>query len=322
MDLVDLENFLTLCKTRNFSRAAEHCHVTTSGLSRRIAGLEQWAGAPLFDRSGAVLALTPAGEALKIVAEQAVFSLRGVRENIRDSVKMDQRTVRIAAPQVVSTIFFPHCLELLHLGFPDLHIHLISDYVDECFRKLDEHLADFVFSLEDNAGSVRQRQSRTDPDRYDRLELGEESLIPVSAPDPAGRPLFGLPQPGQSSARPISFLNYDERCSLGWALRHALVNSPLASLLQEHHQHNLSNGVRDLALSRFGMAWLPRTMIATELQSGRLVPAADGKSGGSAHDIAMRITAYRRRQPMPVHAEQVWMHFAKNALPQPIASAT
>ena len=39
LDIRILKDFLALARLGNFSRAAEHCNVTTSGLSRRIAML-------------------------------------------------------------------------------------------------------------------------------------------------------------------------------------------------------------------------------------------------------------------------------------------
>lgn len=36
IDLVMLKDFLVLCRIKSFSRAAQECHVSVSGLSRRI----------------------------------------------------------------------------------------------------------------------------------------------------------------------------------------------------------------------------------------------------------------------------------------------
>lgn len=83
VDLLNLKNFVVLCQVRNFGRAAERCHVSTSGLSRRISGLENWVGAPLFDRSRPSLELTEAGVRLLDVAAQVVDALERARELIQ-----------------------------------------------------------------------------------------------------------------------------------------------------------------------------------------------------------------------------------------------
>ncbi len=61
IDLVMLKDFLVLCRIKSFSRAAQECHVSVSGLSRRIQTLEQWLGAPVFERHKHALELTEAG---------------------------------------------------------------------------------------------------------------------------------------------------------------------------------------------------------------------------------------------------------------------
>lgn len=63
IDLVMLKDFLVLCRIKSFSRAAQECHVSVSGLSRRIQTLEQWLGAPVFERHKHALELTEAGKA-------------------------------------------------------------------------------------------------------------------------------------------------------------------------------------------------------------------------------------------------------------------
>jgi LysR family transcriptional regulator, hypochlorite-specific transcription factor HypT len=98
IDLLNLKNFVVLCQVRNFSRAAERCHVSTSGLSRRISGLENWVGAPLFVRSSPSLELTEAGTCLLDVAAQVVAALEGARELIQGT-QLHRPSVFPASPQ-------------------------------------------------------------------------------------------------------------------------------------------------------------------------------------------------------------------------------
>jgi hypothetical protein len=51
VDLIWLEDFLSLASTHSFSKSAAQRHVTQSAFSRRIQALEMWIGAPLVDRS-------------------------------------------------------------------------------------------------------------------------------------------------------------------------------------------------------------------------------------------------------------------------------
>ncbi len=62
MELQWIDDFLALCQTRNFTRAAQARCTTQSAYSRRVQRLEDWLGAPLFDREQRPVSLTPAGE--------------------------------------------------------------------------------------------------------------------------------------------------------------------------------------------------------------------------------------------------------------------
>ena len=78
MELQWIDDFLALCQTRNFTRAAEARCTTQSAYSRRMRRLEEWLGAPLFYRERRPVDLTPAGE-------QFLTRARRLREDIFDA---------------------------------------------------------------------------------------------------------------------------------------------------------------------------------------------------------------------------------------------
>jgi DNA-binding transcriptional LysR family regulator len=59
-----LDAFMAIAKTRNFSKAADELHVTQSALSHRIAALEEEIGAPLFIRERLGVQMTELGQEL------------------------------------------------------------------------------------------------------------------------------------------------------------------------------------------------------------------------------------------------------------------
>jgi DNA-binding transcriptional LysR family regulator len=61
MDIQTLKNFLVLCDTLNYRKAAEQINIVQPALSRQIQSLEQETGALLFDRSKRNITLTEAG---------------------------------------------------------------------------------------------------------------------------------------------------------------------------------------------------------------------------------------------------------------------
>ena len=79
MELAWLEDFLTLAQQRNFSRAAEARHISQPAFSRRVRMLEDWIGAPLFDRDTHRVELTAAGAEFFPIAQEIVRRLAFAR---------------------------------------------------------------------------------------------------------------------------------------------------------------------------------------------------------------------------------------------------
>jgi LysR family hydrogen peroxide-inducible transcriptional activator len=63
MEMHQLRYVVAVARTRNFTRAAEQCHVSQPSLSQQIQKLEDELGERLFDRMKREAKLTPHGEA-------------------------------------------------------------------------------------------------------------------------------------------------------------------------------------------------------------------------------------------------------------------
>ena len=64
MDLDKVTYLLALADTKNYSRAAEQCHISQPALTRYIKNLEEELNVTLFDRSSFPIRLTYAGGAI------------------------------------------------------------------------------------------------------------------------------------------------------------------------------------------------------------------------------------------------------------------
>jgi DNA-binding transcriptional LysR family regulator len=85
MTLKQLEAFYLAATLGSFALAAQRAHVTQSSLSKRIAELEGWVGAELFDRSGQRAQLTEAGHRLLPVAAQMLELKEAARGALNSS---------------------------------------------------------------------------------------------------------------------------------------------------------------------------------------------------------------------------------------------
>lgn len=102
---IKIETFLTSCKYMNFTKAAQHLHITQSAVSQQIKGLEEYYGTKLFVYEKRTLALTQAGKYLRSYM-QAMYndSLR-----LKDSLKNIESapTLKIGATMSVGDFFMP-----------------------------------------------------------------------------------------------------------------------------------------------------------------------------------------------------------------------
>lgn len=301
-DLIILRDFLVLCETKSFSRTAEHRHVSVSGLSRRIQGLEDWAGTALFERRKGELALTEAGYELQKIALESLPVFEGFRESVAQRTEDQQRRIRFCSPHILSTIFFPYWLPRLQEKFGEARLSINSDTLPQCLIELNRGKADFVVALFDEEDLIKNHLSLLlEGDRYTFIELGTESLIPVSVPNATGQPLFNL---NTYTEHPISFLGYSEECHLGWSLQTALKGRNLN--LQQYHDTNLANGLRLMTLSELGMSWLPKSLVREDLSAKRLV-----RSGDLTFDISLKIKLLRRVAPLTPEAQRLWDYLIK-----------
>ncbi len=79
MDLTQIRYFLTLARTRNFTRAAEVCGVTQPAFSRAIQKLEEALGGPLLLRERGLTQLTDLGQAMLPLLQQTQDAAEAVR---------------------------------------------------------------------------------------------------------------------------------------------------------------------------------------------------------------------------------------------------
>ena len=84
MTLLQLTYFVELCRTKNFTRAAENQNVTQPTVSNAVRDLELEFGLKLLERDNRHLALTPAGEELLDMALQLLSYADEIRLVMQD----------------------------------------------------------------------------------------------------------------------------------------------------------------------------------------------------------------------------------------------
>jgi DNA-binding transcriptional LysR family regulator len=292
MELSWLEDFLALANCANFSRAAELRNMTQPALSRRIRSLEEWVGAPLFDRTHQPVALTEAGRVFRPSADEALRRLFQSREECREADGQVTATLRFAATHSLSLTFFPTWLRSLEQGGPFGAIRLISDSLQACEQIMLQGNAQFL--LCHYHPSV---PGRLGADLFQSRCIGHDRLLPVCAPD-NGNPRYFL-RAGQD--QPIPWLAYNNESGLGRIVAAVPSVVKARSMLEPVFTSHLAAVLRAVALEGRGVAWLPFSLIDQDLQRGALIRVAD-----ESWDIGMEIRLFRSLARQTLAAEQFW----------------
>ena len=131
MELRQLEYLVAVAEEANFTRAAERVHISQSGVSAQIRTLESELGAELFDRSGRIARLTPAGEAILPLAREALDAASAIREAV-DDVRGVVRG-RLTAGMITGCEVKPwfEALAAFHSAHPGVEIELREGNSDQ-----------------------------------------------------------------------------------------------------------------------------------------------------------------------------------------------
>jgi DNA-binding transcriptional LysR family regulator len=294
MELIWLEDFLTLAETLNFSRAAEARHVTQPAFSRRIRALEGWVGAALFSRTTHGVALTPAGEHFHNQAEVLTRALHQLRRDTLEVSGRGARVLSIAATHALSFTFFPKWIRsnerVLALG----NLNLISDSMQACEQMMLRGEAQFLL-----CHTHQNMSSRLETGQFKSMVVGADTLVPLSAPGGDGTPRWWL-----HGGEPIKYLGYSAQSGLGRIVATQWEAKGRGFALETVFTSHLAATLLSMARAGDGVAWLPRTLAEEDISAGRLVEA-----GHPDLQIAIEIRLFRptARQSQP--AESAWAAF-------------
>jgi len=144
MELRQLEYFVAVAEEANFTRAAERVHISQSGVSAQVRTLESELGAELFDRSGRVARLTPAGEAALPFAREALDAASAIREVVDDVNGLIRG--RLTAGMITGCEIRPwfEALAAFHEAHPGIDIELQEGNSDQLIGSVLTGLSDIA----------------------------------------------------------------------------------------------------------------------------------------------------------------------------------
>lgn len=303
LNFVWLEDFRALAATGNFSRAAEERHMTQPAFSRRVRALEEWLGADLFDRSTQPARLTDVGEWFRGVADELVVRVARVPGEARIVAEASAVTLRIAATHALSFTFLPLWLRGLESRITVGPLELVSDVLQRCEALMLQSKVQFVLG---HAHPLAK--GPLDTEGYLSAQIGQDRLIPVSAPDRQGRPQHHL---ASRAADGVPLLQYTAESGLGRIVRRVVGRRLETVSARVVFTAHLASVLRTMALDGRGIAWLPEILVGEDIKSGRLVAAA-----GMDWCVPLEIRLYRDPRPVGSTAEAFWSMAAGQQLGQ------
>jgi len=206
MELHQLRYFLAVARTRNFSRAAEQCHVAQPSLSQQIMKLEDELGERLFERNKREVALTPAGELFRGHAERVLEELELARDKVHEVRGLVRGRVALGALPTVAPYYLPVRLRAFARMFPGIEVVVHEDTTAQ--------LAAAVLAREIDVALVSLPVERAG---LEAEEFFDEDLLVVL---PAGHALARKPRLNLDDLEEEAFILMKEgHCLAGQALQ-------------------------------------------------------------------------------------------------------
>lgn len=300
LDLDWLEDFLALAESGNFSRAAQARNIAQPAFSRHIKSLEEWVGVDLFDRTSHPVSLTAAGLKLRPEIEDTLHRLEAARHTARVAHEQAAISLQFAATHALSLTFFPTWLSGIEAKLPLPAegrkmgpIQMVSDSFAACEDVMLQRRAQFLLCHGHPAVA-----NRLDETQFVFAKVGEDRLLPVTAASQSGAALHSINSEARSS---LPVLVYGQASGIGQIMRSvmktAFDDGKFTSVFTAHHAVLL----KTMAIGGRGIAWLPESLIASDVEAKRLVLAGD-----SAWCVPIEIRLFRPRAALSDAAEALW----------------
>lgn len=162
-NLTSLRIFICVAEERNLTRAASRSHLAPSAVSKRVAELEEQAGAPLFVRNARGMALTPAGQSMLHFARQMFKTMQDMEEELHGYSSGVKGHVRMHAITSALGQFLPEDLKTFTARYPLVRLDIEERVGAAIVRAVDEGRADIgIFARETPAPGLQVIPYRRD----------------------------------------------------------------------------------------------------------------------------------------------------------------
>lgn len=254
-NLNDLMAFMTVARERNFTRAAAQLGVSQSALSRTVRSLEERMGLLLLTRTTRSVSPTEAGQQLLAAIAPKLDEIDAELDALSELRDRPAGTVRITAVDYAANTYVWPKLKPLLRRYPDIRVQIINDYG---LVNIVEQRYDIGIRLGDQV-EKDMIAARIGPDVTMAI-VGAPSYLARCTPPKAPQDLLrhnciNLWLPTRDSLLP-------------WELRKG--RRELQVRVDGQLVFNNVYQMVDAALAGFGLAYVPKELVAPYVDAGRL----------------------------------------------------
>ena len=258
MELNQVEAFVAIVDTKNFSRAAARLYVSQPAISRRIDLLEKEVGSPLFERTPNGVILTEAGSIFLPFARQALAAAKDGLEAVRTFTENVQGTVKLALVGTLASTTLTKKLQQFKIDYPQIRLMLHTGRSNEVSRLVQN--GEVHLGLRYFTGSAKQLETQI---------IGEEALVIAGS----AHQFSDNPSPHPKALTTIPWVTFplDQRSSgepYARLIRRQLTKAGLDDL--EMITIDSLTVQKRLIEAGFGVGFLPISSLQEELRLGSI----------------------------------------------------
>ncbi|RZS79812.1 DNA-binding transcriptional LysR family regulator [Phyllobacterium myrsinacearum] len=255
MELGWLEDFLALRELESFTAAADRRNISQSAFSRRIQSLEDWLGVTLIDRSVRPHRFTPVAAENYGDFQRILNQLYELRSQVRGEQSRASR-LRVAIQHSLAFSIFPRFVETLRQQGYQPAYQLSCANRSDCMEMMMRGEVDVMICYEMHPSPepiIPTTAVRVASARDDMILVGPPALIP-------------------EKQQVLPLLTYPQRSFFG-----EVIWEKAMPQLMEYYRceiiclSSLSGALREMMLAGLGFAWLPRSLVLSDLAQGRVV---------------------------------------------------
>jgi len=208
--------------------------------------------------------------------------------------------VTFATQHSIGWRFYPAWLQEIESSFGPIMSRLRADDLPNCVAALEAGDADFVIAFASSASPGIDPAADTES-----VVIGQDVLLPVCKAAPGGRPIFNLDRDRSSQ---VPYLKFGEVAPIRQHLDPLLDKLDLTRRLDTQYENSMAGALRIKARDGVGVAWLPKSLVQPDLDSGALV-----RAGKARWSIELAIRLHRNASHTNSLTRKFWTHVSSQA---------